>query len=607
MNNDIYQINIQNSALVTNDGNNGNSKWRKVKMNFHIEGPKRITGVSGILRDPETKEPTGIHIQMSKNWHVDRNPALYDSYWWTGIAHIRVPPGLTQLELVVAYQYYEGLHTVSHSQLSLLGWATNGLWEEVGLGANGESITYEPHGHHRRQMILDTRPWLTCALGNANTCVGSPDSTQWTENHGGGDFLNAVDQRGQYQYLVSDTVFHTMNGPRLTNATYSGVTQDQNVNVERTVSTWTADDFVRHLHSFKYTFLKEVNGDNYPRFAMYTLGGDNYNYVQFPLFTYGEGNESALDNPLPIEDLLATGVKDFHYTDYYQVEAPAGCGSEGRQSCWFAMLTNPNVNIHQRSHRGIVIRNFHGVLDGKPWPPTDGTASTVSPFTFNLIKSRQNGAAQNTVSIELGLPATFIAAAAAGQAKFREGDYLMADIELFLPPRQNVDYFGDSKRLKALLTETGVDNDYKRGYKLISKEAAMGDAIVTEVSTGSLERKYHPRIHVDCQDEARFNIKIPAGMPGILPITIAGVGASKEFSTDLLERSSTEKLWRYVNGAWKEFGTGGDYQLEKDVLTNSYTFVYSLRLEFETDHVQGCEQFAFSTTAPNDSNPNCAQ
>ena len=161
----------------------------------------------------------------------------------------------------------------------------------------------------------------------------------------------------------------------------------------RTVSTSTADNFVRHLHSFKYTFLKETDGDNYPRFALYTLGGDNYNYVQFPTFAYGMGEESVLDN-VPIKDVIE-GVSDFHYTDYYQVDAPNGCSSGGvdASSCWFAMLTDPSQNIHQRGHRGIVVRNFHGQLDGKPWPPTEGDAS---PFTFNLIKSRQNNAAQNT-------------------------------------------------------------------------------------------------------------------------------------------------------------------------------------------------------------------
>ena len=366
-----------------------------------------------------------------------------------------------------------------------------------------------------------------------------------------------------------------------------------------------ADDFVRHLHSFHYTFLKETDGDNYPRFAMYTLGGDNYNFVQFPLFAYGMGEQSVLDS-LSIQDVILD-MSDFRYTDYYQVDAPKGCsqGGSGSSSCWFAMLTNPSLpkpdfnNIDQRSHRGVIVRNFHGQLNGEPWPPADG--EEVSPFTFNLIKSRGNNAGKNTVSIELGLPSAFIAAVDAGQAKFREGDYLEADIELLLPPRQTADYFGKSQRLKDWLSEADVDTNYEHGWKIIAKEADMGDAIETTVFQGALERAYHPRIHVDFADEARFDIEIPDGMPGILPITIAGVGAFKSFPTTLLGRPN-EKLWRYVNGVWKEFGVGGDYQLEKDVLDNSYTFVYSLQLEFESDPVGNREQFAFGATAPFDTN-----
>jgi hypothetical protein len=266
------------------------------------------------------------------------------------------------------------------------------------------------------------------------------------------------------------------------------------------------------------------------------------------------------------------------------------------------MVTNPSINIDQRGNRGIVVRNFHGVLNGEPWPPENG--DDVSPFTFSMIKSRQNGSAQNTVSIELGLPNSFIDDVKDGRAKFKLGDYLEADIELFLPPRQTRDYFGKSDRLKAWLTEADVDVDYHNGWKVIAKEAVAGDELSVEIFTGSLERKYHPRVHVDCSDFARFNIVIPSGMPGILPITISGFSSQEEFSNNLLDRPDG-KLWRYSSGTWKEFSSGGDYQLEKDVATNSYNYVYSLRLEFESDPVTECEQFYFGPEPPEDTNPPC--
>jgi len=384
------------------------------------------------------------------------------------------------------------------------------------------------------------------------------------------------------------------------------------------------------LHSFRYTFLKETSGDHYPRFALYTLGGDNYNYVRKPLFAYGMGESNAFladdnnnnDAVLPIGDVIA-GVGDFKYTNYYSIDAPSGCSTgAGAQSCWFAMLTDPASNIHQRGHRGIVVRNFRGRLNGEAWPRTDNNKD-VSPFTFNLIKSRQNNAAKDTVSIELGLPSSFKAAVDSGHAKFLEGDYLEADIELLVPPRQNADYFGKSQRLRSWLTQAGVDSDYAQGWKIVAREAFSGDGIRSTVFEGDLERMYHPRIRVDCStSDARFNIEIPEGTPGILPITIAGVGSDEAATAGGTPPSPllyplakpSKELWRYDSsaGAWKEFATGpAAYQLEKDVLDNSFTFVYSLSLEF-TDESSGppvvgdaCEQFFFGSEPPTDTNPAC--
>ena len=455
-------------------------------------------------------------------------------------------------------------------------------------------------------MALDTRPWLTCAIGSGSGCIGTPDSTQWTENHGGADFLNAVDEMGMYQYLVRDTVFHTMNGPYLTNATYVGVTNDEKITVSRTVSTATTDDFVRHLHSFRYTFNEETNGDHYPRFALYTLGGDNYNYVRYPWFAYGSGG-SSVDDSDPVEAVsdLINGVSDFRYTSYYSEDAPAGCSipGSGIGSCWFAMLTDPASNIDQRGHRGIIIRNFHGRLNGETWPPPGDT--TVSPFSFNIIKSRQNNAAMNTASIELSLPNSFKDDVAAGLASFKEGDFLTADIELLLPPRQNVDYFGFSQRLRTWITDSGSDASFLEGWKLVANDAAGGDATVTTVFEGELERLYHPRIKVDCAtNAAAFNIEIPEDQPGYLPVTIAGVSGE---TIGPLDKPTDLYLWRWLSATgWVQSDIA--YQLEKDVLENTYTYVFILLVETDL-HASTwvpCENFYFGASPPTEANPSCA-
>ena len=72
-------------------------------------------------------------------------------------------------------------------------------------------------------------------------------ATQWTENHGGMDFLIAVDPQGSLQYLTDVRTHHFANGPKITNASYSGVTADGYIHAQRKVSTWTVDDFPRLL------------------------------------------------------------------------------------------------------------------------------------------------------------------------------------------------------------------------------------------------------------------------------------------------------------------------------------------------------------------------
>ena len=71
--------------------------------------------------------------------------------------------------------------------------------------------------------------------------------------------------------------------------------------------------------------------------------------------------------------------------------------------------------------------------------------------------------------------------------------------------------------------------------------------------------------------------------------------------------TSGHRLWRWVSDAWVEIATDGKYQVDRDIADGSYTFTYSLKLEFETPTLQGCEQFYFGTAAtqPAEENGSC--
>ena len=636
-------------SITTNDHimveltNNASSGYRKVKMNFNMDGPRGVTGIGAFMRDPVTKTPLGIHVQLSKNWHTQTG--LYNGYWWTGVVHTRVPPDTTTtMELVITYQYFGGLHGVSHSQLSLVGWGTNGLWEEVGLGSSGESITYEPDGQHRRQSILDTRPFLVTP-NNQNHGQGNPDSTGWTENHGGSDWLNAVTNNGFWQYLVNNTALHIMNGPRLTNATCTytnlsgirdnafcrmcklgvlltlkmllclfgsfadhGTTVDTNLEVSRFASTWSTDDMARHLHSFHYKVKSNMSTFPYARFAMYVLGGDNYNYIQNPSFAYGIG-----ESIYPGEDLLDVEpwsnisgnntLAGFDYANgYYQVDAPAGCGQpehSSSSSCWFMFQTQPAQSAPGdctsslvkcwHAHRGIIVRNFKAQFGGVAWPPA-GDEATTSPFTFNIIRGMDSG----RLTVELGLPQAVLN----GTIQLLEGDFMTGDIEQFLLPVKIEAYYGNSIRLANWYSTADVAGDATNAWKIVGYEASRGDELGIDIFDGTLERKYTPRIRASSTattSEAKFNLRIPTDWPGVLPVSISGVFLSD--ATFNTESDLGHRLWRWVSDAWVEVAPDGKYQVDRDIADGSYTFTYSLKLEFETPTLQGCEQFYFGTAA----------
>ncbi|KAL3912043.1 MAG: hypothetical protein SGILL_007041, partial [Bacillariaceae sp.] len=165
----------------------------------------------------------------------------------------------------------------------------------------------------------------------------------------------------------------------------------------------------------------------------------------------------------------------------------------------------------------------------------------------------------DAVSLELGLPRAFLNDPS---SQFQAGDYIEMDVELVLPPRLPRDYYGNSQRLVDWMTAADVETDFTNGWKVVAMEANKGDDIaVQDLTQGSLERKYPPRIRVDDNDEAMFKLAIPSDVPGVLPITLNGVG-----KTNLMVGSAPpQRLWRYDGTAWQEFGSGGDYQLNRDV------------------------------------------
>ncbi|CAE7476827.1 unnamed protein product [Symbiodinium natans] len=537
------ELSSRNESIVQNDGyevilTNPTVESIDFRVIFHIAAPKKITGVAAALHNGTTKRPSGLHLQISKNWHDNEcfwDRIRYDGEWYSAVVHVRVPPrSRLKGELLVAYQFFGKLHTVSHAQLCLIGWVgSNGLWEEVGLGTEGESITFEPNLQQRRNLVLDTRPFLVCKMDEpkctcqkevnasgrfaqhlchvdkVDGCVGDVNVTGWTENHGGSDFLTAVDPGGSFQYLTNVTVTHTSNGPRLTNATYTGVTVDGAIRVERTVSTWATEDFPRHLHSFRYEVLKNVT---YRRLAFYLLGGDWYNNVLSPSLAFGDskGLQHHVSN-------ISASLEQFEYSkDLKNVKF---CQEP---PCWFALLTQ-TTQADRYAHRGLVVRRWRGRMGGEELPEDRG-------FAFSVIGSRQWGEATPTLGLELG----------PGKKSLEAGDVISADLELLLYPKTEEVYYGPSMRLRNWLSMEPWE---------VVQRAAVEAQLKVQVVEGVLQRSYPPRVAVSAEGRAEFRFHVPEGYPGLMPLTIAGIS------------NGGGRLCIWDDGC-KELGEGGEFQTD---------------------------------------------
>ncbi|MCX6908121.1 MAG: LamG domain-containing protein, partial [Verrucomicrobia bacterium] len=207
-----------------------------------------ITGVSAILRDA-AGQPTGIPVQLSKNWHNRPEGGVYAGQWFRGFSQVRLPPrAKVELELTLAYGHWGGVAAASHAQLCLIGWGSNQLWDQSALGSWGESICYEPDQAQAQCAVLDVRPVMVCSMsGN--------QPWNWTHNVGGGDFFRLFDTAGNRVFPGRMRTAYERYGPCLTEVTYAGRLGD-GIEHAATVSLARTDDIVRGIYRLRLDVKK---------------------------------------------------------------------------------------------------------------------------------------------------------------------------------------------------------------------------------------------------------------------------------------------------------------------------------------------------------------
>ncbi len=279
-NDDIERVKI----LISNPSD----KQRVARLFFEKSkggfGPKigsAVTGVTAMIRDADGN-PTGIPVQVSKNWHTRPQAGEYSGTWLHLITMLNLPPvSEYELELTLAYGRWGGVAAASQAQLSLIGWGGNQHWSQSALGSWGESICYEPSQAQGKCSITDVRPVMVHA---------GPDAGKWgwTINVGGGDFFRLSDPSGKRIFHSAMRTGYPGHGPCLTETVFAGKLGDAITHSE-TVSLPRTDDIVRGIYRIRMQVEKAVD---FSRFVIFQIGADTYAFSRERKMAYGNENGS---------------------------------------------------------------------------------------------------------------------------------------------------------------------------------------------------------------------------------------------------------------------------------------------------------------------------
>ena len=468
--------------------------WGSDKMSLYI------VGGSPMLRDVNG-EPTGLPIQVSKNWHDE--PAL-------NFYHFYTQPTLeagssTTLELTIASSMWGDVFAASHAQLSLIGYGqSGGHWDESAIGANGESITYDPDMNLRRAMIDDVRPLL----------VEARNQWDWTGNVGGGEFIRYATAAQPYwtRRLARVRSMYRATGPNLTDVTYSGVTSDGRIRVDAKTQLVASDDLVRNYITLNFNFLEDVE---YDRLAFFQIAADKYADNLFSTFAYG--NRDGVDTEAAVRTSTTPGYADV---------ADRGIPLDGEEP-WVFLFDNQKTVTgttprEDLGNIGFVVREFEADIGG----------TIVTTPHMSLYQTFNGGDAQT--SFELSLPyetgAAWCGTPCGGDINFiPAGSTVTATVEYLVPPAG--DYYGPSQWLSLFAPAAGWSSAD------MMTELAREGALSVSVDTGALISTY-PIVVAANAGATAAQITVEGGL-GFTPISFTG-----------LMRHDGWKLERLVGATW---------------------------------------------------------
>ena len=456
---DEYVIEVRNPAKTS----------RNVPLVFDQVLPRAITGTVMTLCEEADGRPTGIPVQISKNWHRDKDhPTVHEGSWLRGYTMIPLEAAQSRrIRLRVVYGYWGGAGAVSHSQLCVIGYGGNWKWDESALGAWGETMTYDPTLHLGAAFIDDVRPAFTTSM--------SGKTYGWTENVGGGDFLIYYDKTNRFRWSKRLKTAYRWTGPNVTEVLYSGITDDEKIRFTYRTRSVRTNDYHRRFHAYKYTFLEDVVTPT--RLVFHQMAADYYTGPTFTRYYRGDGS-----------GLLST------YTSH-----PGGNLYKGTpipfSNQWLAIDDESSSDGRTKGRRGII-----------------SMTSTLNGSDLPLY--------MHTYGRTWGQPRMFFDMSSESvQRSYAAGDVVAGELAFILPPKTVEDYWGSDSRFKNRLASYG-DNAWQAVYDEYRRNIQLS----VTMHQGTLLRDYPVEIQAS-QTDARVlaDLTVLSGGIGHVPVILKGV------------------------------------------------------------------------------------
>ncbi len=459
-------------------------------------------GYCPMVCDAITGEPTGIDVQISKNWHsaISADSPFYEKcgYWSMCYAVLDIPAGQTvSYKYVCAYEFWGGVSSVSHAQLCLIGYNGNWIWDESALGASCENVCYDPDMCLGRAVIDDVRPYNTaCETGNYVRY-------RWSDNIGGADFLWYKDNNSVRHNTIGNLVNYVSQGPNMTDVVYAGVTDDGAIQSRVNIRMGRTDDVVRCYYTLNYTFLKDTN---FSQLAFFKLGAETYASTRFVRYAYGNDEGITED-----DEIFAT------YDPYVYGKKQISLSGNNN---WFMLYSSDRSN--EAANKMFVIREYDATINGK------GYGKPV----FSLANT-DNGGLQ--YSFEVSPPAE------TGNV-IKAGSKFSATIEFIVLPNPTVNqksyYYGNCDYIKKYMSEMNTAASALR--------QAKDNAVSVFTTKGTIVNSYP--VEIDTEEGAvKAEFTLTGGL-GYTPIVFNGLEDYRGYSLEVNKNGVWEKVDQSVFG-----------------------------------------------------------